>query len=77
MSERNLQPYGLRVDWVCATVHTNVSPLGPALMLFRLVEVLEWEETLSLHNVVEVEQRTAKGIPPPTTNVHKSSTSSQ
>lgn len=32
---------------MCATVHTNVFPLGRDLMLLILVEVLEWEETNS------------------------------
>lgn len=37
--------FGWRVNWVSATVQTNVFPLGPDLMLLRLVRVLEWEET--------------------------------
>lgn len=63
---------------LCCSAHqcSLVSPLGPALMLFRLREVQEWEdlralsyETLSLLNILRGEQSTARGVPAPIINV--------
>lgn len=67
---------------LCCSAHrcSLVSPLGPALMLFRLREVQKWEdlrafsyETPSLLNIMRAELSTARG----TINVLRSSLSIQ
>ncbi len=66
---------------LCCSAHqcSLAPPLGPALMLFRLREVQEWEdlralsyETLSLLNILRGEQSPAMGVPAPFINVLRS-----